>query len=117
MLILTNLLGSAYCVGFNRTSSSENFLSEYILHEFIPQWKLHGVLMFAYCAVCRGTVAALEEQERAKRAKHQAACELSGDYAFIPFVVDTLGNLSPDTSSLLARALGKTASLKWFGDA
>ena len=54
-------------------------------------------------AVCRGTVAALEEQERAKRAKHQAACELSGEYAFIPFVVDTFGNLSPDASSLLAR--------------
>ena len=62
-------------------------------------------------AVCRGTVAALEEQERAKRAKHQAACELSGEYAFIPFVVDTFGNLSPDASSLLAR-LAKQAIYK-----
>ena len=60
-------------------------------------------------AVCRATVAALEEQERAKRAKHETACELSGEYAFIPFVVDNCGNLSPDTSSLLARLLGKTA--------
>ena len=33
----------------------------------------------------------------------QAACELSGEYTFIPLVVDTFGNLSPDASSLLAR--------------
>ena len=43
-----------------------------------------------YCAVCRRTVAVLEEQERAKRAKHQAACEFSGEYAFTPFVVEPL---------------------------
>ena len=53
--------------------------------------------------VCRGTVAALEAQERAKRDKHQDACERSGEYAFIPFVVDTFGNYATDALSHLAR--------------
>ena len=66
----------------------------------LPVCRLLTVLVNA---VCRGTVAALEEQERAKRAKYQAARELSCKHAFGPFVVDAFGNLSPDASSFLAR--------------